>query len=359
LKRVVLNHIRGGFEEVLLRDTRDACNEPYQRLAQRGAEMGFRFEGVRDQPLSDVEWVVFWDTWCLAPNIADWLRRKLRNQRDLVGEVFGSAKERPKLALVLFEPPSIFPHNDDRAIHEKFDVVFTWNSALLAQRPDLYRYLFLPSPENLPMAAPLPFAQKKLLCDISGYKFSSHPRELYTERRRTIRFFETHYAADFDLFGEGWNPSPGEFRRTKMRHWNAKREMFRSYRGRCASKADVFPKYKFTLCYENMIEPGFVSVKLFDALRSDVVPVYLGAPDVEQVVDSAAFIDRRKFASDEELGRYLSNMDEREYESYRAAAASFIRSERFRRLCSENFARTFLQGLGLWRPSNDAHLSGD
>jgi hypothetical protein len=121
----------------------------------------------------------------------------------------------------------------------------------------------------------------------------------------------------------------------------------------------VFPHYKFTLCYENMIEPGFVSVKLFDALRSDVVPVYLGAPDVENLVDPAAFIDRREFASDEDLGRYLSNMDEREYESYRAAAARFIRSDRFRRLCSENFARTFLQGLGLWRPLNDAHLSGD
>ena len=349
MKALVLNHIRGGFEEVLLRETRDACNEPYQRLVQRAAENGFRFEGVRDQPLSDAEWVVFWDTWCLAPNIADWLRRKTRSKRDLVGEVF-TATERPKLALVVFEPPSIFPHNDDVAIHEKFDLVFTWNPVLLERKPDLYRYLFLPSPENVPAGASVPFREKKLLCDISGYKFSNHPRELYTERRRTIRFFETHYAGDFDLFGEGWNPSPQAFRGVKLRHWRAKRETFRSYRGRCANKADVFPRYKFTLCYENMIEPGFVSVKLFDALRSDVVPVYLGAPDIERIVDPAAFIDRRNFASDEDLGRYLSNMTEPEYESYRAKAAAFIRSERFRRLLSENFARVFLEGLGLWRP---------
>ena len=37
---------------------------------------------------------------------------------------------------------------------------------------------------------------------IACNKWSPHPDELYTERKKVIRFFEEHHPETFDLYGE-------------------------------------------------------------------------------------------------------------------------------------------------------------
>jgi hypothetical protein len=94
--------------------------------------------------------------------------------------------------------------------------------------------------------------------------------------------------------------------------------------------------YRFSIAYENSMEEDWLSEKLWDCFHAGCVPVYLGAPNVTDYVPAKAFIDKRQFTYDE-LYRYMSQMSEREYNGYLAAAADFLCSPAFRPFTSEGY----------------------
>ena len=66
--------------------------------------------------------------------------------------------------------------------------------------------------------------------------------------------------------------------------------------------------YKFTLSFENMATPGYLTEKLFNAYLAWVVPVYWGDPDVDELVNTDAFVWCRKNLTTE--GRATGPWDE-------------------------------------------------
>lgn len=346
--RYILNQVCGGADTVLFNPcSRDNCTEPYIRLKERCEEIGYVFEGTKNQMLEDCDWLFFWDCTSLRPT--NRIKAKVRgySARNLYQEA-KMAGMRDKMVLFLFEPPSVCPENYDLTLHEDFSIIFTWDPTFVDGKK--YFKIFLPSPIDFPKVKSIPFSQKKLMVNISSYKFSSHPRELYSEVRRTIRFFEEHYPDEFDLYGLLWNMNLNQH----LMYWRTKfqlrREYYPSCRGVAENKWDIYPKYKFALCYENIIDQaGYVTLKIFDCLRSDCVPVYLGAPDIADYVDKEAFIDRRDFKTLEDMGRYLRCVDEKEYQKYIDAGKAYQESQRFRLFLSENFVDTIVRTLKLRR----------
>jgi len=354
-RRYILNHMYGSAERTLFDpNARDNCTEPYIRLRHRCAELGYTFEATRDQPLEECRWLLFWDASSITPSgfrtrFAHNMKNRIRRSstRDLLGEA-KKAGVGDRLALFIFEPPAVCPTNFDPAVHEEFPVIFTADPTLAAGRK--YHRIYFPNPMSYPRVEPLPFSQKKLLVDISGYKFSSHERELFTERRRAVRFFEQRWPSDFDLYGEGWNPGYRSYMFRRLRGSSIRREFYPSYRGPVRHKWDVYPKYKFAMCYENMLDqPGYVTLKIFDCLRCGCVPIYLGAPDIADYVDKEAFVDRRKFSSNEELGAYIASVSEQEYEAFVDAGRAYLHGERFRPFLADTFVDTVTAVLGLER----------
>jgi len=230
----------------------------------------------------------------------------------------------------------VLPANWDARTHAHFDTILTWSDRLQDGRK--FHKFCWPVTCSFPPIEPLPFASKKLLVNVSANKRSAHPQDLYAERRATIRYFETVAAEGFDLYGLGWDqPGPGE-------------PPYASYRGTVANKWDLFPRYRFGLCYENMrAEPGWITEKIFDCMRADCVPVYWGASNVEEYVAPEAFVDRRRFQTNADLKEYLDSITETDYERYRSAIRDYLGSERFRRFLSPAFADTVEEALRLPR----------
>lgn len=322
-------------------EARDAVTDPFLHLRDRLGALGHRLETADDRPLTDCAAVLFWDFHddLLEPSP---LRRAVRAARHLLRR--GPPVARPlyaeclraglgdRMVLLTAEPPVVLPRNWDPAVHALFPTVLTWDDDRVdGGRFHKFRW---PIAGRIPAVEAVPFERKKLLVNISGNKLSTHPLELYGARRETIRHFERRHPDRFDLYGTGWEP-----RREDP-------EPYRSYRGTVRRKSDLFPRYRFGLCYENMRDaPGFVTEKIFDCMRADCVPIYWGASNITEYVDAGAFIDRRRFASDAELEEHLVGMTAAVYEDHRQAIRTYLASPRFSAFLPPAFADTVIGAL--------------
>jgi hypothetical protein len=120
-------------------------------------------------------------------------------------------------------------------------------------------------------------------------------------RRRYVRELARHLAID----------SYGNFMRNRS---------LTDDRGR-TSKLETIARYKFTLAFENACGRDYVTEKFFDPLIAGSVPVYLGAPNVEDFAPGDhCFINTADFPGPKELAEYLIVVarDEAAYQSYLA-----------------------------------------
>ena len=77
-----------------------------------------------------------------------------------------------------------------------------------------------------------------------------------------------------------------------------------------STKLETIARYKFTLAFENASEPDYVTEKLYQPLAVGSVPVYLGAPNVAELVPSRdCFIDVRDFSGPKALADHLGELD--------------------------------------------------
>lgn len=351
--RLIINHVRGHANRFLFDEhARDNCCEPYLKLRGRFAELGYSFVASEGQRLEDCAWIFVWDAWSIP--LGGPIKRAIfdlkarhsgRSRRDLVAEATRLGIQ-DRLVLLMFEPPTVCPENFDPQVQSKFEAIFTWDPRLVDGCK--FHRIYLPGPTEFPRLRNVPFSQKKLLVDISSYNSLSHPRELNTERRAAARYFQSRFPDNFDIFGAGWNLPPIAFAKRWLANPGLPYERFPAYRGIAGSKIEVYPHYKFAMCYENIRdEPGYVSLKIMDCLRCGVVPIYWGAPDIQDYVDSAAFVDRRQFKSNEELGRYLSCVSEKQHGAYLDAARAYMAGAKSKSFLSEHFVDSILHGLGL------------
>jgi hypothetical protein len=85
------------------------------------------------------------------------------------------------------------------------------------------------------------------------------------------------------------------------------------------TKLETIKAYKFTLALENAIAKDYVTEKFYDPLIAGSVPVYLGAPNIDDFAPGErCFINAADWRSPEALARYLIEVsrDEDLYASY-------------------------------------------
>jgi hypothetical protein len=328
---------------------RDGYNDPAIYLRERLQRKGYHLSTADDNSLADCEWVLFYDANSMKISIG-WkgLARKLKANlsgkqptRDLYNECIRRGMKN-RMALFLWEAPAVSAANWNPELHKLFSIIFTWHDKYVDGRK--FIKIHWPQTRQFPSVPKILFRDRKLLVNISMNKFASHPRELYSARRASIKHFERSQPQNFDLYGVGWSQP----RNILEKLLPAAKQEYPSYKGTVKNKWDVLPKYRFSLCYENIRdEPGWVTEKIFDCMRANCVPIYWGAPNITDYVDAEAFIDRRNFKSDTELEKYIVSITEQEYDQFQAAMQTYISGERFARFLPPAFADTIINALGL------------
>lgn len=160
--------------------------------------------------------------------------------------------------------------------------------------------------------------------------------DLYQRRFDAIRYFS--HIDGFDLFGRGWSSR-------KLLSKKEYRAVQKCYGGAIDSKFDTLKKYKFAICFENCVFPGYVTEKIFDCFLSGCIPVYMGAPDIDEFVPDDSYIDFRKFKNFAELECYLRNISSIESTRYLLAAENFLSSPEYRRFSDESLAINIVEDI--------------
>ena len=81
---------------------------------------------------------------------------------------------------------------------------------------------------------------------------------------------------------------------------------------------EVYSDYKFVIAFENRARRGYVSEKLIQSLLVGAIPIYWGAPDVDDYVNPDSFINIRDFKSFDACIDYVEKVakDETLYKAY-------------------------------------------
>lgn len=255
--------------------------------------------------------------------------------------------------LLLYETPQIRPLNQNNDFIVKYRRIFTWNDDLV----DGQRYIKINIPNKIVMNHAYGWdGRDQLCCMIAGNKrvHKSSPLELYSERVKTIRWFENNVPNQFDLFGTGWDapaPRPGRMGRifNRLHYYLPQRKgktYFQSYRGKIPCKHDMLKKYRFNICYENVRDlPGYITEKIFDSFFAGCVPVYWGASNISTYVPDDCYIDRRKFLSHKELYQFMASMSEQDYIGYQKRIATFLESDCAKPFNAEMFVETIVNTI--------------
>ena len=276
-------------------------------------------------PVWKIRLETFFDVRSLSMGSEQYLKEYYTDEIDKLFVMNGCSEEvfarvpREKLVLVLWEPGGIGP---DHTYCDHFIRTYTYND-LLIDNKRYYKYCY---PVLLPRVSNIP--------DFDLKKFSVMIAHSWSKLRvQLIHFFEQKSDEDFEFFG--FTPliqSP-------------------KYRGAipghpvCNEKLEHLKNYRFSICFENSAIPGYVTEKIFACFAGGCVPVYWGAPNIEEYVPKNCFIDYRDFSSDEELYQYLKAMPRSVYEGYMERIGSYLQSKQARQFSAERFNEIILEAV--------------
>ncbi len=347
-------------------DGGDDTNYPHVLLARTLKDIGHTVETIQMNGPEDYDRIVFFEfPESKRTGTPDKLLKRL---------IKNGFKE---MYLVCMETEAIKPNNWVIANHRYFKKIFTWHDDFI----DNKRYFRVHSTSHRrEERVDFDLGRKDKMCTlIARNKFSSHPSELYSERRKAIRWFEENHPEDFDLYGVGWDrylggmlrpinavdgclrrlgdAVSGYHERDNLFHRSAKvgkmlyplihrgRVEYPSYRGPVASTREVLKKYKFAICFENSSFPGWITERIFDCFLAGCVPIYLGDSNITTRIPSDTFVDMRQFKSYACLYHGIKQIDNEKYLGYINAVRAFMDSDRNYRFTAECFAKTICKEI--------------
>lgn len=214
--------------------------------------------------------------------------------------------------------------------------------------------------------------ERRFLVMINMNKLPRDDRyELFRERMRAVEFFAR--TGDVDLYGVGWGRASMRLGRSRL-PWIAQRlgvtarnlaDRLRPdpllvaarsvYKGELDTKWETLSRYDFVLCFENTARRGWLTEKLFEALRVGTIPIYWGASDIASLVPRECFIDMRDFDGYPALLAFLKSLDKAAVRRYREAGRDFLEGPRFepftRGAFHDIFRRMLEEDLGVRVPA--------
>ncbi|MFP4403812.1 MAG: glycosyltransferase family 10 domain-containing protein [Candidatus Woesearchaeota archaeon] len=256
-----------------------------------------------------------------------------------------------KSYIVLGEPKLVVPRNFEKKYYKYFNKIFTWKDSLVNNKKFFKINYSFKFPKKI--IYKVPFEKKKNFTLIAGNKFSLSKLELYSKRLELIKWFEKNGKnGDFEFYGYGWNKGSqliserfGFLNRGLKLFDFLRSKKFKNYKGSVDDKFKTLSKYKFNFAFENSIEEGYVTEKIFDSFFAGTVPIYLGTKNISKSIPKSCYIDYSEFNSIEEMYKTLKSMSKKEYNQYIKNIENYITSKKINKFRVETFVNTVVKNI--------------
>lgn len=153
--------------------------------------------------------------------------------------------------------------------------------------------------------------------------------DLYKNRLKAIVYFSGF--KDFALFGRGWDKQ-NTLSLENFNHIQKIKPL------EIDDKFETLSRMKFSICFENFRFPGYITEKIFDCFFTGTIPIYLGAPNIENYVPTNCFIDASQFDSFNTLNDFIRSMPLEKIKELRENASNFLNDSRYKKFTDRYFA---------------------
>ena len=204
-------------------------------------------------------------------------------------------------------------------------------------------HLYFPSFDDEDIPDPVPWEDRKFLCMVMANKHYSGmdhfkisvrtykwalETQLHDYRYEAINYFKPiggHLAiagrGPLDLYGKGWPNNCLEIN----------------------NKLATIRNYKFALCFENGSYPGYITEKIIDCLVAGVIPIYRGAPDIQDYIDPHLYIDASHFETFKQMEDHLRSIDSKSLMEMIDDGQGWLRKDPGRNYNNRIFAKLMLE----------------
>ncbi len=234
---------------------------------------------------------------------------------------------------IIFEPPIVNNKSylDINNLSNIFNSIYTHNTN--GFQSEKIKKLYWPQPNanlsnydfsnRLNRIALINSKHSPLLHKLYNLKYFGKS-ELYSYRLKS--YLQNNF---IDLYGGKW----GKFFDIHS-IWPAYLINFHSikkrYFGPVGSKLDILKKYNFCLCIENQAINGYITEKIFDAFFSGSIPIYLGAPDINEYIPSNLFINIKDYHDVNHAIDYCLKMPQKDLVEYRKRIRQYLQSNHYK-----------------------------
>lgn len=222
----------------------------------------------------------------------------------------------------------------------KYSMLFTGMKKMVSKKTN-YIPMFFPQFFSNEKFESLPFNKKKFITYIGSNKefkkvskiiliklfYGFGIKMIYSFRKKIVRSLSNRN--DFDLYGRGWGSETSHY-------------IKKVYKGEINNKEKKLREYKYVICLENAIFPGYITEKIFDCFFAGSVPVYLGAPDIDIYIPKNTFINIANFKDFEEVEKFLESINEVAYNKYLENIKNFLESTEYKKFSHQRFAEIII-----------------
>lgn len=236
-----------------------------------------------------------------------------------------------KSIAIVAEPPTVIKSQYNINLLNYFATVLSWNDDLI-NKEKIKKFSY---PVLTTYKGGISFSERKKSCMMCGNKSSNFTHELYSERKKIIRFFKNdpHF---FSLYGNGWEDLN-----------------IKAYKGIAPFKYPILREHLFNFCLENTTNTqGYITEKIFDAFEAGCIPIYLGPANIDTYIPKNCYIDYKRFPSLRELKKFMLQFNENDYLIFQEHIKNFLTSKQAEQFSEDEYTRIMLNEI-----KNNLHLT--